>query len=254
MTHVSAKPPSHPGRSDFPESGWRRQLLHSAPSSMPKSSNACPYTPLHHRVISTASLLACFTAILQPSIWSRCRATATAHREPLCTIAVLPRSSRTLSAGQQALPRLPRSYWLMRQTVTLLSDSVSLFLQVFAGCCKPLLHDGPSRRYLCASFAGCLDLYPGGLLWCSCPFLPTITSAFPKGRWVGFPATFPHSDFCADVLLGTAVIPLCSGLQLCSPPRSLLPQPAVAGWAAVTFTSELHMVCYLAMRRILLAV
>ena len=25
----------------------------------------------------------------------------------------------------------------------------SLLLQVFAGCCEPLLHDGPSRRYLC---------------------------------------------------------------------------------------------------------
>jgi hypothetical protein len=25
----------------------------------------------------------------------------------------------------------------------------SLFLRVFAGCCEPLLHDGPSRRYLC---------------------------------------------------------------------------------------------------------
>ena len=25
----------------------------------------------------------------------------------------------------------------------------SLLLQVFAGCCDPLLHDGPSRRYLC---------------------------------------------------------------------------------------------------------
>ena len=37
----------------------------------------------------------------------------------------------------------------MRQTITLLSTSVSLFRQVFADCCEPLLGDGPSRRYLC---------------------------------------------------------------------------------------------------------
>ena len=34
--------------------------------------------------------------------------------------------------------------------------------RVFAGCCRPLLGIGPSRRYLRVSFPGCLDLYPGG--------------------------------------------------------------------------------------------
>ena len=49
----------------------------------------------------------------------------------------------------RALPGLHSSYWLMRQTIILLPTSVSLFRQVFAGCCEPLLEDGPSRRYLC---------------------------------------------------------------------------------------------------------
>ena len=46
--------------------------------------------------------------------------------------------------------------------------------------------------------------------------------------------------------LGAAVIPLCSGLQVCSPPRSLLPQHTLtAHWAAMAFTSPHISVCYL---------
>ena len=36
----------------------------------------------------------------------------------------------------------------MRQTKFLLPTSVYLIRPVFAGCCQPLLEDGPSRRYL----------------------------------------------------------------------------------------------------------
>ena len=36
----------------------------------------------------------------------------------------------------------------MRQTKFLLTDFVFLIRKVFAGCCQPLLEDGPSRRYL----------------------------------------------------------------------------------------------------------
>lgn len=38
---------------------------------------------------------------------------------------------------------------------------ITLVHPVFAGCCQPLLGEGPSRRYLCESFPACLDLYPG---------------------------------------------------------------------------------------------
>ena len=57
--------------------------------------------------------------------------------------------------------------------------------RVFAGCCQSLLGDGPSRRYLCKSFLGCLDPYPVGSQRCTCPLLPSATSAFPpwdRGR------------------------------------------------------------------------
>ena len=57
--------------------------------------------------------------------------------------------------------------------------------RVFAGCCQSLLGDGPSRRYLCKSFPGCLDPYPVGSRKCTYPLLPSATSAFPpwdRGR------------------------------------------------------------------------
>ena len=49
---------------------------------------------------------------------------------------------------------------------------------VYAGCCQPLLGEGPSRRYLCASVPACLDPYPGG----SCG---ALTRFFPQD--IGLP-------------------------------------------------------------------
>jgi len=76
----------------------------------------------------------------------------------------------------------------MRQSQILQPASFLLFRLVFAGCCQPLLNEGPSRRYFCESFLGCLDLYPAGLQGCTYPFLPPTTSAFPNwdlGRLAG---------------------------------------------------------------------
>ena len=42
------------------------------------------------------------------------------------------------------------------------ASGLGLGRRVFAGCCQPLLGDGPSRRYLCESFPGCKDPYRGG--------------------------------------------------------------------------------------------
>ena len=67
----------------------------------------------------------------------------------------------------------------MRQSQILHPALLPLFRVVFAGRCQPLLEEGPSRRYLCESFLGCLDLYLAGLRKCTCPFLPPATSAFP---------------------------------------------------------------------------
>jgi len=76
------------------------------------------------------------------------------HREPLCLHWALPSVVCRPAAHQRALPRLHRSYWLMRQTESLLPISVPLIRQVFAGCCQSQLGDGPSRHYSCNPCAG----------------------------------------------------------------------------------------------------
>ena len=77
------------------------------------------------------------------------------HREPLCPEeGVTSSRNSVVPLFQSALPDLHRSYRLMRQTKLLLPTSVSLVRQVLAGCCEPLLEDGPSRRYLCDPCTG----------------------------------------------------------------------------------------------------
>src|SRR5262249_37315339 len=78
-----------------------------------------------------------------------------------CTSEALPHSSWSLRPRQQALPCCHRSYGLMRQSFPLLMSRSYPQHPVCAGCCQPLLGEGPSRRYLCVSVPACLDPYPG---------------------------------------------------------------------------------------------
>ena len=116
------------------------------------------------------------------------------------------------------------SYRLMCQSRSaLLSFDLSLVRGVSAGCYQPLLPAGPSRRYLCESFPGCLGPCHGGTAECTCLFLPPRHRPSPvhyRGRLPAFPR---QNDFMTDRLFETAAIPLCSGPQVCLPPRSSLP-------------------------------
>jgi hypothetical protein len=116
---------------------------------------------------------------------------------------------------------------------------------IFAGCCAPLLESGPSQRYLRESFPRCLHPYPGGPPGAYTRFFPGDIGL----RHVGTDSALhkisiqrlPYGRF-----LGAAVIPLCSGLQVCSPPRSLLPQHTLTVHrAAMAFTSPHISVCHL---------
>jgi hypothetical protein len=82
--------------------------------------------------------------------------------------------------------------------------------------------------------------------WCSYPFLPRRHRPSSSGDRLGNSTTSPYSDFRTGRVLGATVISLCSGLQVCSPLRSLLPPCALtaAHWAAVAFTSPHISVCY----------
>jgi len=99
----------------------------------------------------------------------------------------------------------------------------SLGQQVFAGRRQPLPGIGPSQRYLHESFPRCLDPYPGGPCGAQARF-------FPQG--IGLPHFLtgsalhvtPHNDVSAGIVFEAAAIHSCSGLRVCSPPRSFPPQ------------------------------
>ena len=115
------------------------------------------------------------------------------------------------------------SYDLMCQSQSL---SPASFLHSLASLCSldhPLLVSGtfPTLRSP-ESFTGCLDLYPGSL-WSAFTrfFLQSI--GLPQRGSRSALSHIPCNDFCTGTNFGAAVISLCSGLQLCLPPRSFLP-------------------------------
>ena len=55
------------------------------------------------------------------------------------------------------------------------------------------------------------------------PVSSFVSSAFPKSREGRLPASNPRTRLFVDRLFEAADIPLCSGLQICSPPRSFAP-------------------------------
>ena len=87
---------------------------------------------------------------------------------------------------------------------------------------------GPSRRYLCASFPACLDPYPGSLGGAYTRYFPP-NIGLPPVRTGSALGIIPCSDFRTGRNFGAAVILSCSGPQVCSPPRSLLPLRALVG-------------------------
>jgi hypothetical protein len=116
---------------------------------------------------------------------------------------------------------------------------------VFAGCCQSLLRVGLSQRYLRESFPGCLHPYPGSPPGAYTRFFPGDIGLRHTGT-DSAPHKLPIQRLPYGWLLGATVIPLRSGLQVCSPPRSLPPQHTFpACWAAVAFTSPHISVCYL---------
>jgi len=165
-------------------------------------------------------------------------------------MSVLPPSGRRGSSPARTLLPGRRSYRLIRRSRSaLLSFGLSLVRGVSAGCYQPLLPAGPSRRYLCESFPGCLGPCHGGFVECTCLFLPPRQRPSPvhyRGRLPAFPRP---NDFTTDLFFETAAIPLCSGPQVCSPPRSFPPLRLNRRRAAEAFTSEQNMLRCLRMHR-----
>jgi hypothetical protein len=124
----------------------------------------------------------------------------------------------------------------------------NLVLLIFAGCYRPLLAIGPSRRYLCESFPRCLGPYHDGLQVALTCYFP-CSIGLPQKSIGRRTVRFRSSDFTAEGIFEVAAISLCSGLSVCLPPWSLPPLQFPAG-RFVTFTSEHVMLRYLRMPRI----
>jgi len=122
--------------------------------------------------------------------------------------------------SQSELPDLHRSYWLMRQTIILLSSSVSLFRQVFAGCCEPLLEDGPSRRYLYGPCIGAWVPTPPRLIGAFVRFFP-LSIGLPLGSRGPARENIPTTQLYVGKLLEAATIRLSSGSHTCLAHRLL---------------------------------
>ena len=155
--------------------------------------------------------------------------------------------------------------------------------QVFAGCCEPLLEDGPSRHYLRESFPRCLDPYPSGSPSAYTRFFPGDIGLRPVGtssashnirtatsvretisglqsflyvQASGFARHPGRSYRNVPFNVVTRVITLGFGGLSTGFPVGLSPTPIASPclqpntWAAVAFTSEHITVCYLPVLRI----
>ena len=108
--------------------------------------------------------------------------------ESLCRMSVLSPSGRRGSSPARTLLLGHRSYRLIRRSrSTLLSFGLSLVRGVSAGCYQPLLPAGPSRRYLCESFLGCLGPCHGGTWSAFACFFLHVIGLPPYTIEVGFP-------------------------------------------------------------------
>jgi len=144
-------------------------------------------------------------------------------------MSALPPSGRRVPPPARTLLPGHGSYRLIRQSRPALPYfGLSLVQGVSAGCYQPLLPAGPSRRYLCESFSGCLGPCHGGFAECTCLFLPPRQRPSPVHYRGRLPACPRRNDFMTDPFFETAAIPLCSGPQFCLPPRSFLPLRLIA--------------------------
>jgi len=144
--------------------------------------------------------------------------------EPLRALKVLPLAPWLLSPRR---PGVTPPSMLLQAHAPILNPPTAyghrLGQRVCAGCGQPLLGKGPSQRYFHKSFPRCLDPYPGAPR-------SALTRFFPQG--IGLPHfltgsarhKIPDNDFNPGIDFGATAILSCSGLRVCSPPRSFPPQ------------------------------
>ncbi len=149
MIAVSVQPSSHPGRSDFPSPvggdsysprgtfPYRLRFKHSPAYASRRhgyipGSTSCPVA---HSSGTVSGSVSCRCLLPTESPFARSRH----HRFRPALQTQVGGCYPAFIAHTGSCARPPSSRRLR----------LSLFLRVLAGCYEPLLHDGPSRRYLC---------------------------------------------------------------------------------------------------------
>src|SRR6516164_4093071 len=144
--------------------------------------------------------------------------------EPLCPTRVLPPLGRRDPSPERTLLLRLRSYRLIRRSRWALSSlrllaSFGESLQVVTSpCCPRQLPDVISNSL----FLDAGSPTPAVHRVLS-PVSSTMSSAFPSGKVGRLPAIIPLETTSCGGIFEVADISLCSGLQVCSPPRSSLP-------------------------------
>jgi len=172
MAHVSAKPSSHPGQSDFPNPvGGSSCFPCRTFLYRPKIKHSYAYFPKQQSYIYS-SISNNGLHLYQFRVWSCILSIPTTHREPLCPSEVLPPLGQRPALSQLALPNLLSSYWLMRQTKSL---QTSRFYSCMPGLCRLLRVPAVRWSFPTLSLQSlyrCLDPYPAVSSECIYPLLP----------------------------------------------------------------------------------
>src|ERR1035438_7958290 len=165
-------------------------------------------------------------------------------------MSALPSSGSRVPAPPRALLLVLRSYGLIRQSHVALPSfgfwprARSLSRLLPAPCCPWDLPDDISAN----PFSDAWSHTPAGPTECIYLFLPLCPRPSPSRDWVGFQICSSNTTFRRGIV-EAADIPLCSGLRVCSPPRSFLPL-CLSHRAAEAFTFGLSVLRYLRTHRI----
>jgi hypothetical protein len=135
------------------------------------SVNLCIYNPLLRQALRRGCPHSFISFHIQ-STNSSVRASSTRK----CSISAL---------HQRELPLLHRSYWLMRQTKTLLLSSVVPITVGLRRLLSAPAGKWPFPTLSLQSLYRCLDPYPVAFLWCICSFLPKEQRPHHRGNKFG---------------------------------------------------------------------
>ena len=174
---------------------------------------------------------------IQHSVWVPSRSMAAERPEPLCQVRVLPVPGCPYRAPRRALPLLPRSYGLTRQSMHLLAFSASAYTP---GLCR--LPPAPAGTWTFPtlfpqSLQSRLDPYPAVPLRCSYPFLPEGLRLHISGHMFSTPRLSCIAASAGEGFQGCSHSFMFNLLCLLGPQTA--PTAPLSRWAAGPYTPRI---------------